>query len=62
MRVKASQANAERRTRLRPGRAPSWRAPNAEYRMIDAAHFHFRICSGKGHCAQSELSCKQKSS
>src|SRR6266567_1759500 len=25
-------------------------------------YFHFLICSGNGHCAQSELSCMQKSS
>ena len=27
-----------------------------------SSHFHFLICSGNGHCAQSELSCRQKSS
>src|SRR6266478_8014 len=27
-----------------------------------SSHIHFAICSGNGHCAQSELSCIQKSS
>ena len=30
--------------------------------MPSTSHIQFLICSGNGHCAQSELSCMQKSS
>ena len=38
-------------------------SPAREARALpNPLQVHFLICSGNGHCAQSELSCMQKSS